>query len=120
MKKKSPFLKKKPKMETNKILSYLGLAAASRTAVTGTELVLSEVRRGKKGVCVLMSSDVSERTAKQITDKCTFYKVPLIKLACDMYEVGKRTGKKHPVAAAAVTNPSLTRQILKCTEDNEV
>ena len=106
-------------MKTDKILSYLGLAAASRTAVCGTDMVLSEVRRGKKDICVLMSSDVSERTEKQLTDKCAFYKVPLIKLPCDMYELGQRAGKKHPAAAVAVTNPSLARQIIINSGENE-
>ncbi len=106
-------------MKTDKILSYIGLAAASRTISLGTELVLSEVRRAKKETCVVLASDVSERTAKQITDKCTFYKVPLIRVPCDMYEIGERTGKKHPVAAVAVTNASLTAQILKYAGENE-
>lgn len=106
-------------MKTDKILSYLGLAAASRSVACGTELVLTEVRRGKKDICVLMSSDVSERTEKQLTDKCAYYRVPLVKLPCDMYELGARTGKKHPVAAVAVTNPSLVRQILTYSANNE-
>ena len=95
----------------------MGFAAASRTAVTGTDLVLDEIRRAKKDTCVILASDVSERTEKQIADKCAFYKVPLVRLDRTMNEVGQRTGKGHPVAAVAVSNPSLTREILKCTDE---
>lgn len=104
-------------MENEKILRFLGLAAASRKAVSGTDLVLSAVRQKKKPSCVVMASDVSERTEKQLTDKCTYYSVPLIKLTSDMYEVGKRTGKKHPVAAVAVCDPSLACEILKLSKE---
>ena len=104
-------------MKTEKILAYLGFAAASRTAVTGTDPVLDEIRRAKKDTCVVMASDVSERTEKQIADKCAFYKVPLVRLNVNMDEVGRHTGKKHPVAAVAVKNPSLTQEILKCTDE---
>ena len=105
-------------MKTEKILAYIGFAAASRTAVFGTEPVLAQVRKQKKDTCVVMANDVSERTKKQITDKCTFYKVPLVFLPCSMDGIGQRTGKEHPVAVVAVTNPSLTGEILKCTEEN--
>lgn len=110
-------MKKKPQMKTDKILSYLGLAAASRSAVCGTKAVLDEVRKRKQGICVLVAEDVSERSAKQLSDKCGYYNVPLIKIPCDMYLLGQRLGKKSPVAATAVTNPSLARQIINCVRD---
>ena len=56
-------------MKTDKILTYLGLAAAKRSTVPGTDLVLSEIRKKKGTICVLLASDASERTKKQITDK---------------------------------------------------
>ena len=103
-------------MKTDKILSYIGFAAVSRNAVTGTELVLSEIRRKRNGLCIVIASDASERTKKQITDKCDFYGVPLVAIESDMYELGKMAGKKHPAAAVAVTDKSLAAEILKCSE----
>ena len=103
-------------MKTDKILTYLGLAAAKRSVVLGTDLVLREVRRKKGTVCVLLASDASERTAKQITDKCKFYEVFLIRTECDMDELGKRVGKISPTACAAVTDSGLAKQIIKVSQ----
>ncbi|WP_373279341.1 YlxQ family RNA-binding protein [Alkalihalobacterium bogoriense] len=57
-------------------LSLLGLAARARKIISGEELVIKEVRR--KGVqLVLLSEDASPQTVKKVTDKCSFYSVPL-------------------------------------------
>ncbi len=104
-------------MRTDKILTYLGLAAAKRSTVPGTDLVLSEIRKKKGTICVLLASDASERTKKQITDKCTFYNIPLIHPDCDMYTLGKRIGKSSPAACVAVTDRSLAIQIINNAGD---
>ena len=104
-------------MENEKILRFLGMATAARHTVSGTDLVLSAVRQKVKPGCVVVASDVSERTLKQLTDKCNYYNVPLIKLPSDMYEVGKRTGKGHPVAAVAVNDKSMADEILKVSKE---
>lgn len=99
-------------LKTDKTLTYLGLAAAKRSVVVGTDLVLREVRRQKGTVCVLLASDASERTAKQITDKCKFYEIPLIRPECDMEELGKRVGRISPTACVAVCDRGLATQII--------
>ncbi len=104
-------------MNTDKILKYVSLAAAGRNAVFGTDQVLSAIRRRQSGICVLLSADASERTAKQIKDKCAFYNVPLIALCVDMETLAKRCGKISPAATAAVTLPSLAREIIKNAQD---
>lgn len=104
-------------MKTDKILTYLGLAAAKRSIVLGTDLVLKEIRKQKGSLCVLLASDASERTTKQITDKCKFYSIPLIHLDCDMEELGKRVGKISPTACAAVCDLGLAAQIIKNSLD---
>lgn len=104
-------------MKTDKILTYLGLASAKRSVVLGTDLVLKEIRKGKDSLCVLLASDASERTKKQITDKCSFYNVPLINIECDMDALGKRVGKISPVAVAAVCDKGLAAQIKTCAAE---
>ncbi|MBQ2729288.1 MAG: ribosomal L7Ae/L30e/S12e/Gadd45 family protein [Clostridia bacterium] len=99
-------------MKTDKILTYLGLAAAKRSVVLGTDLVLREIRKNKGTVCVLLAADASERTSKQITDKCNFYEIPLIRTECDMDTLGRRVGKISPTACAAVTDKGLATQII--------
>lgn len=102
-------------MNNDAILKYLSLSAAGRKVAVGTAAVLDETRRsGKK--CVLLAKDASERTRKQVTDKCTFYNVPLVRLNTPMDELGKRIGK-GPTACVAVTNPSLAAEIIKCAEE---
>lgn len=101
-------------MNKEAILKYTSLAAAQRKTVCGTDAVLDEVRKtGKK--CVLLAADASERTTKQITDKCTYYNVPLVKLDTPMDDLGKRVGK-GPTAAVAVTLPNLVKEILKLVD----
>ena len=99
-------------MKTDKILTYLGLAAAKRSVVLGTDLVLREIRKKKGTVCVLLASDASERTKKQISDKCKHYEIPLICAQCDMETLGKRVGKISPTACAAVCDKGLATQII--------
>lgn len=111
--------RKRQKMKTDKILTYLGLAAAKRSVVTGSDLVLREVRKQKPAICVLLASDASERTTKQICDKCTYYGVSLIRLDTDMEALGARIGKISQVACVAVTDRGLASQIVKCSADNE-
>ena len=99
-------------MKTDKILTYVGLAAAKRSATLGADLVLKEIRKGKRTICVILASDASERTKKQITDKCSFYEIPLVHADCDMETLGKRVGKISPTACVAVTDKGLAAQIV--------
>ena len=100
-------------MKTEKILTYLGLACAKRSVVFGTDLVLREIRKQKGTVCVLLASDASLRTTKQITDKCNFYEIPLIQIEYDMDTLSRRVGKASPTACIAVTDKGLAAQIIR-------
>ncbi len=95
---------------------YLGLCAASKSAVCGSELALSAVRKNPAKVCMmLLASDASARTEKQISDKCAFYKVKLIKLPMTMEELSDALGKSSLVAACAITNCGLAEKIEEST-----
>ena len=95
---------------------YLGLCAASRSAVCGSELALSAVRKNPQKVfLILLACDASARTEKQITDKCTYYKVKLIKLDMTMKELSDSLGKNSLVAACAITNTGLAEKIEELT-----
>lgn len=100
-------------MNTEKILKYISLAARGRSIAAGADQVLRRVRRGG-GICVIMADDASERTSKQISDKCTYYSVPLIRLPVDMETLAGRCGKISPAAVICVTNPSLAKEIVGC------
>ena len=95
---------------------YLGLCAASRSAVCGSELAIGAVRKNPAKVNqMLLASDASARTEKQVTDKCAFYKVKLIKLDLTMTELSDALGKSSLCAACAITNKGLAEKIEELT-----
>ncbi|MBP0726200.1 YlxQ family RNA-binding protein [Bacillus sp. RG28] len=79
-------------------LSLLGLAARARKLISGEELVVKEVQQ-KRAKLVILSKDASTLTAKKITDKTTFYKVPLCFVE-NRYELGHAIGKDARVVVA--------------------
>ena len=95
---------------------YLGLCAASLSAVCGSELASGAVRKNPAKVnLMLLASDASARTEKQVTDKCAFYKVKLIKLDLTMTELSDALGKSSLCAACAITNKGLAEKIEELT-----
>lgn len=62
-------------MNGHQWISLLGLANRARKIISGEELSLKEIRRGKAKL-VLLSKDASTNTVKKITDKCKSYDVP--------------------------------------------
>ena len=53
---------------------YIGLCASAGGVITGFDLILGEIRKNRAKF-VLIASDSSERTKKQLTDKCKYYNV---------------------------------------------
>lgn len=83
----------------NKVLGILGLAMRARALAVGTKSVLESVRKGK-ALLVLIASDASSNTQKQLTDKANYRHVPVQTLPFDMTELGHALGKDHTVAVA--------------------
>ena len=100
----------------SQLSGYLGLCAASRSAICGSELALSAVRKNPAKVyLMLLAQDASARTEKQITDKCAYYNVKLVKLSLTMTELSDALGKSSLVAACAITNKGLAEKIEETT-----
>ncbi|MBR6918299.1 MAG: ribosomal L7Ae/L30e/S12e/Gadd45 family protein [Clostridia bacterium] len=100
-----------------KILSYIGLARRGGMVAIGSESVMSEIRRpGASGRCaVVLSLDASERTKKQITDKCAYYNVPLIASKVTGDELSRAVGKSMTVSAVALTDKGLASAVIKAS-----
>ncbi|PLR69787.1 MULTISPECIES: YlxQ family RNA-binding protein [Bacillaceae] len=81
-------------------MSLLGLANRARKIVSGEELVIKEVRQSRAKL-VLLSSDASDNTAKKVTDKCSYYRIPLVSVP-DRYMLGQAIGKDARVVVAIV------------------
>lgn len=109
--------------DTSKVSSYLGFARRSGKVATGADLTLTAVRKAAKSgreysVAILISKDASERTKKQISDKCTFYKVFFAECELDSYDLSALLGKKSPVTALAVTEENLAKAIINLYRDS--
>ena len=80
----------------------IGLCRAAGGVTTGVEAVLDEVRRGRAKF-VLLASDASARTRKQITDKCNYYHVTRLDGTYTGAALAVILGKRSCCAAAAFT-----------------
>lgn len=89
--------------------SFLGLANRARKVISGEELVINDVRKQKAKV-VLLSSDASANTIKKVSDKCSFYKVPL-KHVPDRYTLGQAIGKDARVVVA-ITDEGFAKKLM--------
>ena len=101
----------------DKILSYLGFARKSGCAAIGSSGVMAAVREKNGNTVVITASDCSERTKKQIRDKCESHGAPLLP---DMFtgdEIARAVGSKMTVAAVAVTDRNLVTAILNTASD---
>lgn len=97
------------------VLRMIGLARRARKLAVGTDAVLDAVRSGKTAVA-LVASDASERTKKQVGDKCAFHGVTLIKLEADRRSLAAALGSKDgQTSACAVTDRNMAIKILSLT-----
>lgn len=71
----------------------LGLALVANKLAVGTTLALKAIRNGSAKL-VLLASDASEATIKNITDKAKFYNVPVV-MKYDTLTLSKPIGRKN-------------------------
>lgn len=103
------------KSTTRAILRMLGLARRARRLAVGTDSVLNAARSGKAALVVL-ASDSSERTKKQIGDKCAAYGVPLVAPDADRQTLADALGfKDGQISACAVTDRNMAIKIQSLT-----
>lgn len=94
------------------VLGMIGLARRARRLVMGTEAVLKAVSGEKKPAIVLAASDISDRTKKQLTDKCSYHRVKLTILPADRAALAAATGNKDSqCSACAVTDGEMAKKI---------
>ncbi len=97
-----------------KVMSYLGFARKSGNVVIGSDGAENAARRGDAKV-VILAADASERTKKQVSDKCASFNVPIVRDLLTGDEIASCTGKRMTVSAAAVTERGLSEAILAVT-----
>lgn len=88
--------------DTEKLLRYVGLCRRAGGVIRGAELIEKSLHKSPKPVCVLLSSDASERTTKQMHDKCNSANVPCVTIPADKYTLAHTIGATSPCAALAI------------------
>lgn len=96
-------------MSNKEWMSLLGLSSRARKIVSGEELVVKEIRNARAKL-VLLSEDASANTTKKISDKCTYYQIPL-RSVNDRYILGQAIGKDARVVVA-VTDSGFANKLM--------
>lgn len=97
-----------------RLASLIGLCRRANRLGCGVEAVTDAIKAGRARL-VLLSSDASERTKKQITDKCAFRHVPLAALPLTAERLGHACGIPA-MSACAVLDPELARAVQALAE----
>lgn len=104
------------KSNTDRILSFIGLAKRANMVLSGEEKVLSAIKNGKAHL-IILSGDASDRTLKTIKDKCDFYNKNLI-IFSDRFSLGKFTKNQYAVTLA-VTDKNFADRIFELYNNNQ-
>lgn len=96
-----------------RLLSTAGLAARARRTVIGTDQICDALRAGQVKL-VLEASDTSDNTHKRLTDKTSYYGVPLCRVKTDCAGLAGAFGKRNgSVAAVGITDSGIVRAMEK-------
>lgn len=95
--------------DTARLASMIGLCRRANRLGCGAEAVQGALKAGR-ACLVLLASDPSDRTRKQVTDKCAFRGVPLLTLPFTKGELGRACGMTE-MSACAVTDPQFANAI---------
>lgn len=88
---------------TNKIYSFLSLAARARKLISGEETCYKTIKK-QKVFLVIISEDTAQNTRKKIVDSCNLREIP-VRFYGSKEELGRRIGKEiRSVLAILDTN----------------
>ena len=106
--------------KNRELLFALGLCAKAGKLIYGVPMVCEALKKQKSVVAVFSAADNSPNSTKRLSDRCTFYGVPLHMLDIDGDTLSGAVGKSGRLAALAVTDKSLCRLVLsKLPQDTE-
>ena len=97
----------------SKVLSLFGLAARAGRIASGEFQTETAVKAGT-AYLVVVAEDASDNTKKLFSDKCSFYKVPVITLGTKD-ELGHAIGKEFR-ASLAVLDEGFAKAVMKKIE----
>lgn len=92
----------------DKTYQLIGMAARARKIAVGS--IAMEAIRSRKAKLAILSDDASERTKKQVNNKCDFYQVNLI-YADNRILLSNAIGKSN-VVLVAILDDGFAKSIL--------
>ncbi len=107
-------------MMPDKALKLLGFCRRSGKIVCGAGQVLATVTGKRPPSVAVIASDASDRTEKQLFDKCSYRGVKLLRTTVGGEELAHLLGKNGVVMAAAATDPGIAAQIIRLTDEASV
>ena len=93
----------------SRLASMIGLCRRANRLGCGVETIMDTLKTGRAHL-VLLSSDPSERTRKQICDKCATARVEVLPVPLTKEELGRACGMAE-LSACAVTDPEFAKAI---------
>lgn len=103
-------------MNTRKIYSLLGLAQRARKLESGAFLTEKCVKSGKAAL-VILSSDASDRTGKDIRNLCAHYETELLELGTKA-QLGQCLGQEER-SCCALKDIHMAEEILRLSRQDE-
>ena len=101
-------------------LFALGLCAKAGKLVYGVPMVCEALKKQKAVMAVISAADNSPNSAKRLSDRCTYYGVPLYTLNIDGDTLSTAVGKSGRLAALAVTDQNLWQLVFsKLPQDTQ-
>ena len=94
-------------------VKLFGFCRRSGRIVCGAGQVLASVTGRRPPFVVVIASDASDRTEKQIYDKCSFRDVKLVRTVLTGAELAHLLGKDGVVMAAGATDSAIAAQIIR-------
>ncbi len=91
----------------DRFLMAIGLAKRAGQASFGTEMVRNCAKAGKAKL-IIVASDVSENTKKEISDTAAFYKTECIMSCYTMSQLSAAAGLLRNTSSVAVTDENMT------------
>ena len=109
------------KSEANReVLFALSLCAKARKLIYGVPMVCEALKKQKTVMAVISAADNSPNSAKRLSDRCTYYGVPLYTLNIDGDTLSTAVGKSGRLAALAVTDQNLWQLVFsKLPQDTQ-
>lgn len=100
-----------------RFLGMAGLAKRAGRLLCGSDAVISAIASEKKPHLVVLASDSSQRTVKQIGDKCNYYGVKCIMAEFDRQSLAHAVGKRNSlISAVGITDGGMANKMLMLYE----